>query len=258
MVRILVTGSTGQLGRTLQELASNFPEFSFDFKPSRELDITKPKELEKFFQKENYDYCINCAAYTNVERAEKHPEEAFKVNAEGVKNLAEVCKTHKTTLVHISTDYVFDGEKQTPYTVEDKTNPINQYGKSKLKGEEYIRQIWDNHYIIRTSWLYSKKYGHNFYRTILKKALAGEQLHITDDQKGRPTNTEALARFILAEIVLGKRPFGIYHFSDGKPMTWYEFAQYILDENGLADKVNLVLDTNYRTFAKRPKNSVLS
>ncbi|MER3375804.1 MAG: dTDP-4-dehydrorhamnose reductase [Allomuricauda sp.] len=258
MVRILVTGSTGQLGRTLQELASNFPEFSFDFKPSRELDITKPKELEKFFQKENYDYCINCAAYTNVERAEKHPEEAFKVNAEGVKNLAEVCKTHKTTLVHISTDYVFDGEKQTPYTVEDKTNPINQYGKSKLKGEEYIRQIWGNHYIIRTSWLYSKKHGHNFYRTILKKALAGEQLHITDDQTGCPTNTESLAKFILKEVLTGRLAFGTHHFTDGKPMTWYEFAQHILDENGLADKVNLVLDTNYRTFAKRPKNSVLS
>jgi dTDP-4-dehydrorhamnose reductase len=258
MIKILVTGSTGQLGLTLQEQAENFPDGSFDFKASEELDITKLKELEKIFQKGNYDFCINCAAYTNVEQAEKHPEEAFKVNAEGAKNLAAICKAHKATLIHISTDYVFDGEKETPYTVEDQPNPINEYGKSKLAGEKFIQQILPNHHIIRTSWLYSKKYGHNFYRTILKKALAGKGLHITDAQKGCPTNTETLASFILEEIVLGKKPFGVYHFTDGKPMTWYEFAQYILEEKGLKGKVNLVLDSNYRTFAKRPKNSVLS
>ena len=105
---------------------------------------------------------------------------------------------------------------------------------------------------------YSKKYGYNFYRTILKKALAGEDLHITNAQKGCPTDTEALAKFILKEIVMGGKPFGVYHFTDGKPMTWYGFAQQILDENGLTDKVKLVLDANYRTFAKRPKNSVLA
>lgn len=258
MVRILITGSRGQLGRAFQEYASNFPTVSFDFKTSEELDITKSKQLVEIFQEANYDFCINCAAYTNVEQAEKHPEKAFKVNAEGVKNLAEICKTHKTTLIQISTDYVFDGEKETPYTVEDQPNPINEYGKSKLKGEEYIQKILINHYIIRTSWLYSKKHGHNFYRTILKKALAGEDLYITDAQKGCPTNTETLARFILEEIILGKRPFGVYHFTDGVPMTWYEFARHILEENGLTGKVNLVLDSNYRTFAKRPKNSVLS
>lgn len=258
MIKILVTGSTGQLGLTLQEQAQNFPGGSFDFKASEELDITKPKELESIFQKGKYDVCINCAAFTDVEQAEKYPEKAFKVNAEGAKNLADICKAHKTTLIQISTDYVFDGEKETPYTAEDQTNPINEYGKSKLAGEKFIQQSLPNHYIIRTSWLYSKKYGHNFYRTIFKKALAGEDLYITDTQKGCPTHTEALAKFILKEIILGKKPFGIYHFTDGKPMTWYEFAQHILEENGLAEKVNLVLDRNYRTFAKRPKNSVLS
>lgn len=180
------------------------------------------------------------------------------MNAEGVKNLAEVCRDHTTTLIHISTDYVFDGEKEDPYTVNDKTNPINEYGRSKLRGERFIQEILPNHYIIRSSWLYSKKFGHNFYRTILKKALAGEDLYITNAQKGCPTDTETLAEFILNEIVLKKKPFGIYHFTDGKPMTWYEFAKQILEENGLTGKVNLVLDTNYRTFAKRPKNSVLS
>lgn len=258
MVRILVTGSGGQLGLTLEECASGFPEFIFDFKTSKELDITNKKELRVAFQNGKYDFCINCAAFTNVEQAEKQPQKAFNINAQGVKNLAEMCKDHKTTLIHISTDYVFDGEKKEPYIVGDITNPINEYGRSKLAGEKYIQEILPNHIIIRTSWLYSKKHGHNFYRTILKKAFDGEDLHITDAQFGCPTNTEALAKFILKQNMSGKTPFGIYHYTDGKPMTWYEFARQILDENGLTEKVNLVLDTNYRTFAKRPKNSVLS
>jgi len=258
MRRISVTGTGGQLGLTLQEQAHDFPELSFDFKTSKELDITQPSQLDEIFSKEQYDFCINCAAYTNVEEAEKHPEKAFAVNAEGVKNLARACLDYKTTLVHISTDYVFDGEKEKAYTIADKPNPINEYGKSKLAGEKFIQQILPNHYIIRTSWLYSKNHGYNFYRTILRKALAGEDLNITDAQKGCPTNTEALTKFILKEIVPRNRPFGMYHFTDGKPVSWYEFAQQILNENGLTGKVKLVLDTNYRTFAKRPKNSVLS
>ncbi|WP_437396059.1 dTDP-4-dehydrorhamnose reductase [Flagellimonas lutimaris] len=258
MKRILVTGAGGQLGLTFKEQAYDFPAISFDFKTSKELDITVPSQLENAFQKKEYHFCINCAGYTNVEAAEKHPEKAFAVNAEGVKNLAEVCKEHQTTLIHISTDYVFDGKKKGAYTVDDKPHPINAYGKSKLKGERFIQQILPNHFILRTSWLYSKKYGHNFYRTILSKARAGESLFVTDAQKGCPTNTESLVKFILNAIVLGNKPFGIYHFTDGKPMTWYDFAKQILEENGLTDKVKLVLDSNYRTFAKRPKNSVLA
>src|SRR5690606_31594138 len=156
----------------------------------------------------------NCAAYTNVEEAEQNPELAFKVNADGTRNLALACKEHGTTLIHISTDYVFDGKKDTPYTINDKPNPINEYGKSKLKGEEHIRQILYNHFILRTTWLYSKKYGHNFYRTILKKAIEGQELRITDQQLGCPTNTETLARFILDEIIMGKKPFGTHHITD--------------------------------------------
>ncbi len=257
MNKILVTGAGGQLGLTIQEQAHNFPEDSFDFKTSKQLDISQLDQLNEAFRHEQYDFCINCAAYTNVEESEKHPEKAFNVNSEAVKNLAEVCKKHSTTLIHVSTDYVFDGKKEGAYTVDDKTNPINEYGKSKLAGEKFIQQIHPNHFIIRTSWLYNKKYGHNFYRTILRKGLAGDDLYITDTQRGCPTNTEALTTFILKEIVLGNKPFGIYHYTDGNPMTWFEFAEQILYENGLTDKVKLVLDTNYRTFAKRPKNSVL-
>jgi dTDP-4-dehydrorhamnose reductase len=259
MLRILVTGANGQLGLAFQDLNLDFPEASFDFKTSEELDITQKGQIGEAFRKGNYNFCINCAAFTNVEDAEKNPEEAFKVNAEGAKNLALVCKEHGVVLIQISTDYVFDGEKEGAYSVQDIPNPINEYGKSKLKGEEYIKSILPNkHYILRTSWLYSKKYGHNFYKTILKKAQAGEELHITDAQRGCPTNSEAFARFILNEIVLGDKPFGTYHFADGKPMTWYEFAKQILEENGLMKTTKLVLDTNYCTLAKRPKNSVLS
>lgn len=260
MDRILVTGSSGQLGQTIQDLVSKKEESyqNFDFKTSADLDITDQKAINNIFQNGNYDYCINCAAYTSVEQAEKTPEPAFAVNAEGVKNLAIACEKHGVVLIHISTDYVFDGEKEGPYTVKDKTNPINEYGRSKWQGEEYIRQLLDRQYILRTSWLYSKKYGHNFYRTILKKVSEGQELCITDEQKGCPTDTETLAKFILENILTENKPFGTYHVTDGKPMTWYDFAKQILKENGLTHKVNLVLDRNYRTFAKRPRNSVLS
>ncbi|RYC52375.1 dTDP-4-dehydrorhamnose reductase [Flagellimonas olearia] len=258
MKNIVVTGSDGQLGRTLKEFAQKAKNTLFDFKTSADLDITNEQLVSDLFKNQEYRYCINCAAYTNVEQAEKNPDAAYRVNSVGVKNLAYSCDAYGITLIHISTDYVFDGEKETPYSVEDEPNPINVYGKSKLKGEEYIRKTLPNHFIVRTSWLYSKKYGHNFYRTILRKALEGDDLRVTDDQKGCPTNTETLAKFILDEIIEGKKPYGTYHCTDGVPMTWYDFAQKILNENGLSDKANLVLDRNYRTFAKRPKNSVLS
>ncbi|MEO2050409.1 MAG: dTDP-4-dehydrorhamnose reductase [Allomuricauda sp.] len=256
MLRVIVTGSEGQLGRTMHELSPNY-DCNFYFASSTEIDITNSNSIELVFQKGKYDYCINCAAYTNVEQSEKTPELAFKVNAEGVKNLAEVCNKYNVTLIHISTDYVFEGNKIDPYTVQDVPNPINQYGKSKLQGEEYIRAILRNHYIIRTSWLYSKKYGHNFYRTVLQKAMDGQELRITDVQTGCPTNTENLAKFIVDEVLAGKVAFGTHHFTDGKPMTWYDFAKQILEENELTDRAKLILDRNYRTLAKRPQNSVL-
>ncbi|WP_431163712.1 dTDP-4-dehydrorhamnose reductase [Flagellimonas beolgyonensis] len=256
MGKIIVTGSEGQLGRTLQELSPDF-DCNVHFTSSTELDITNPKSIESVFQKGHYDYCINCAAYTNVEQSEITPELAYKVNAEGVKNLTEACDKYNITLIHISTDYVFDGNKTSPYTVQDVPNPINQYGKSKLQGEEYIRAILRNHYILRTSWLYSKKYGYNFYRTVLQKAMEGQELRITDEQTGCPTNTENLAKFIVHEVLAGKVPFGTHHFTDGKPMTWYDFAKQILEENELTDRAKLTLDRNYRILAKRPQNSVL-
>jgi len=256
MKKVLVTGANGQLGQCLQKIAPLYKELNFVFNSSKELDITNIIEIQSAFVKGNFDYCINCAAYTNVEQAEKTPDIAYNVNAEGVKNLANVCKTNNTFLIHISTDYVFDGEKGKPYTVEDTPNPINEYGKSKLLGEKYILDIMDNYCIIRTSWLYSE-FGKNFYTTILKKAKAGENLSVTNEQTGCPTNANNLARFILDSIIINGKQFYTYHFTDNKKMTWFDFAKTILKENCLSNKVSLKNNSNLHSETKRPRYSVL-
>lgn len=253
MKKILVTGANGQLGQCIQKIAGQYPEIKFDFKSSNELEITDKKALLNAFDQGLYEYCINCAAYTDVDQAEKEPKRAFAVNAEGVKNLAEACKKNNTILIHISTDYVFDGEKNKPYTVDDIPNPINEYGKSKLRGEQYIQEIIDKYFIIRTSWLYSE-FGENFYKTILEKAKTEEVLFVTDEQTGSPTNANNLATFILDIIITDNNKYGIYHFTDNKPMTWYAFAKKIVKENNLEC---LVKARKYGTFAQRPSYSVL-
>ncbi|NJX14037.1 dTDP-4-dehydrorhamnose reductase [Tamlana crocina] len=256
--KVLVTGANGQLGKTIEELfAKNNLGVDFTFVSKTEFDIRDLEKVSSFFEKNEFDFCINCAAYTNVEQAEKTPEIAYKVNAEGAKNLALACKNNDVVLIHISTDYVFDGEKTTPYTVKDKTNPINEYGKSKLLGEEHIQSILSKYFIVRTSWLYSKKYGRNFYKTILALAEEKDELSITTDQLGCPTDTESLARFVVGLIAEKSKAFSIQHFSDDEVMTWYDFARKILSENDLINKVNLVKTSNYVTFAQRPRYSVI-
>lgn len=255
--RILVTGASGQLGLSLQDLAHEYPNLEFIFKNSKALDITNNDKVLQIFKTSGFDYCINCAAYTKVDDAEKSPEMAFNVNAEAVKNLALVCKNNNVTLIHISTDYVFDGEKGSPYTVDDQPNPINVYGKSKWEGEKYVQEILEKYYIVRTSWLYHKTHGHNFYKTILEKAKKGEELRITDDQIGCPTNAENLAEYLMHFVANNNQQYGIYHFTDGEAMSWYGFAENILEENGLKSTTNIVKDNNYRSFAKRPKYSML-
>lgn len=256
MKKILVTGANGQLGQCIQKIAPEFKNFQFIFKDSRALDITNKGTLQESFSIENLDYCINCAAYTNVEQAEKTPDIAYAVNAEGVKNLAEICKEHKTVLIHISTDYVFDGEKNEGYLPSDTPNPINEYGKSKLLGEKYLQEIMNNYWIIRTSWLYSE-FGSNFYKTILEKSKTNTILKVTDVQKGCPTNANNLALYILENITNHEIKSGINHFTDNIACTWYDFAKKILTEHDLLNTVELVRDKKYRTFVKRPVNSVL-
>lgn len=256
--KVLVTGANGQLGKTIKELYEEKNiGLEFVFVSRGEFDITKKGNITSFFSKHKFDYCINCAAYTNVEQAEKKPKIAYKVNAEGVENLAYVCEENNIMLIHISTDYVFNGEKEEPYTINDKTNPINEYGKSKLEGEKHIKRIMTKYFIIRTSWLYSKKHGNNFYKTIIKKAQTVKDLSITTEQRGCPTDTVNLSRFIINLIQENNNSFGVFHFCDEKVMTWYDFAEQILIENNLSHNINLVKVNNYRTFARRPKSSVL-
>ncbi|WP_417444246.1 dTDP-4-dehydrorhamnose reductase [Joostella sp.] len=258
MIKVLVTGANGQLGRTIQKYKENYKGVEFIFCDSKELDITNKDSIASVFNKYKFDCCINCAAYTNVEQAEAKPEKAFLVNAEGVKNLAQVCKLHKVTLVHISTDYVFDGNKLTPYRIDDLPNPINEYGKSKLKGEQFIQEQLEEYFIIRTSWLYSREFGKNFYRTILEKAKKEKELFITDAQTGCPTDTQNLTEYILMLILREYREkyYGIHHFCDKEILTWYSFAKKIIEENHLKD-LKITKDNSYKTLAIRPKYSVL-
>lgn len=257
MKKVLVTGAAGQLGQCLKKISGKFPDLEFTFADSELLDLTLFGVVSTFLRKNEFGYCINCAAYTNVEKAESEREMAFYINSEAVKNLAEACLQHNTTLIHFSTDYVFDGEKNAPYTEEDESNPINVYGASKLSGEECIQKTMDNYFIFRTSWLYSD-FGHNFFNTIIKKAREEQVLNITTSQTGTPTNSYDLAEFVLNVISKGSTAYGIYHYSNLGEATWYDFAQVILKLSGKLDQVELAKDNDYKTFASRPCYSVLS
>lgn len=256
MKKILVTGANGQLGRCIKDASSRFPDLQFIYVSKEELNIEDVDSLNKFFRKHNFSHCINTAAYTNVEKAESEKEKAFAINAEAVKNLASICKKNETVLLHVSTDYVFDGKKQSPYLESDTTNPINVYGSSKLKGEEYIQEICDSYFVFRTSWLYSQ-YGHNFLKTILKYAQEGKPLTITTEQVGTPTNANDLAIALLSTITQDNDTYGVYHYSNSGQTTWYGFAEAILRQTGKLEDVKLAKTNHYSTFAARPAYSVL-
>jgi dTDP-4-dehydrorhamnose reductase len=255
-MKILVTGAKGQLGKCIKDAAVNYSDFDFLFATRELLNIESEESISDIFKNNRFDYCINAAAYTNVEKAESDQETAFLTNAEGVKQLARHCDKNNTTLIQISTDYVFDGKKGSPYTEEDTTSPLNVYGTSKLKGEQYVQEICQAYYILRTSWLYSQ-YGHNFYNTVLRFAKEGKPLTITTEQTGTPTNANDLAEAILTIIKFNKEKYGIYNFSNQGEATWYDFAKEILIQTNQLTKSNLVKTAYYRTFAARPSYSVL-
>lgn len=255
MKKILITGAAGQLGQCFRKKAENFPELDFTFATSEELDLSLFMVVENFFRRNNFDYCINCAAYTNVEQAEKEQEMAYLINAEAVAHLAKACRENETTLIHFSTDYVYNGRKDSPYTEEDETEPLNVYGASKLRGENYIRQKLEQFFIFRTSWLYSD-IGNNFFKTIRSKAEAGETLNITTSQKGTPTNAYDLAEFVLELIKAENKSYGTYHYSNLGEATWYDFAREILVLSNL--DTNLNENNDFKTLATRPAYSVLS
>ena len=257
MKKILVTGANGQLGRCIKDASAHFPDFEFVFTSKEELDIENTDLLKEFFREDHFSHCINTAAYTNVEKAESDKEKAFSINAEAVKNLALTCKENDVVLLHISTDYVFDGKKKSPYLETDVTNPINVYGASKLKGEQYIQEICEKFFILRTSWLYSQ-YGHNFLKTILRYSEEKKPLTITTEQTGTPTNANDLAKALLQIIAQDSKNYGIYHFSNSGETTWYDFANEILWQTGKLKEANLAQTNQYSTFAARPEYSVLS
>lgn len=256
MTKILVTGAQGQLGRCIRDAVSAYPKFDVFFASRKDLDIQNKEAVSELFKKHSFDYCINTAAYTNVEKAESEADKAFSINADAVKYLSEACKINETILIQISTDYVFDGKKDQPYNETDFTNPINVYGASKLKGEEYVEQICDKYFIFRTSWLYSQ-YGHNFLNTILQYAKEGKPLTITTEQLGTPTNANDLAKLVLGVINSKSEEYGVYHYSNEGQATWYDFAKAILKFSNQLVSTNLAKTDHYRTFAARPKYSVL-
>ena len=253
MKRILVTGANGQLGTTLKQQSLG-SEDQWVFCGRDEIDITDSHSIASFLKKQSFDFCINCAAYTNVEGAETEIDAARALNIEAVKNLVVACNEKQITLLHISTDYVFDGTKKTPYVETDPTTPLNQYGKSKLLGEQYIQQNAAAFYIIRTSWLYSKTLAANFYSAILNKAKKGDSLTVVNDQIGTPTDVAHLAEFLLYMI---KKPpeYGLYHFSDEQIMTWYDLAVAIVREHYL--EVSVTPSTTSGGGAVRPTYSPL-
>lgn len=257
MKTVLVFGANGQLGRCFQELSASYEDMDWLFMDSSEVDITSGFDVQQCFSSKRIDFCINCAAYTNVEKAESEKKKAFFINADAAKNLAEICKKSDTVLFHFSTDYVFNGAAQMPYLENDPTDPLNVYGESKLKGEECIRENANCYFIFRTSWLYSQ-FGHNFFKTILAKAGRGEELNITTAQQGTPTNANHLAKLVLKLIKERNTSYGTYHFSNRGETTWYGFAEEILRVSGKLDSVKLNKDSSYKTIADRPAYSVLN
>jgi len=256
-MNILITGAKGQLGKCIQDLAQNYPDLNFEFTDTSELDISNKKEIKDFFENGFFNYCINCAAYTAVDKAENDFKKASDVNSEAVKYLAEECKKNNVVLVHISTDFVFDGSKTTLYNENDLPNPINVYGKSKLTGEQYVQDILKDYFIVRTSWVFSE-YGNNFLKTMLRLGDEREELNVVCDQIGTPTYAGDLAE-VLLEIVSDKNDsFGIYHYSNEGVASWYDFAMAIFEESEIKVRLRPIRSVQYPTPAKRPSFSVLS
>ncbi len=255
---ILITGADGQLGQELQ-LVLNSDSFRIFALNKSQLDIANKVAVNHFFRENNIDVAINCAAYTAVDKAESEAQKCYEINDTGAKNIATACKERDALLIHISTDFVFDGSASKPLKEKDKTNPLSVYGKSKLAGEHTITSSGCKAIIIRTSWLYSS-FGANFVKTILRLAKDRDSLGIVSDQIGSPTYAADLAtgikKFIthknLAELA------GIYHFSNSGVASWYDFAIAIKNIKQLSVQVNPINTSEYPTPATRPSYSVLN
>jgi len=270
-MRILVTGKNGQLGRSIQKLVNtdakiDINQYSNDFIfiGRGELDLSSESSIGHYFNNnDKFDVIINCAAYTAVDRAEEEQELANQVNHLAVKQLAGIAKEQKAKLIHISTDYVFDGESDKAYLETDETNPINVYGKTKLAGEKALQEIMPNDaIIIRTSWVYSE-YGNNFVKTMLRLGKERDEINVVSDQIGSPTYVTDLAGAIL-EIIKNKgfkeisQATQIYHYSNKGEISWCDFAKEIFKIAKVDCKVNPITTQQHPTPAKRPKNTLMS
>jgi dTDP-4-dehydrorhamnose reductase len=255
---ILVTGSNGQLGNELQQLSSNYPGYQFLFTSKEDLPIDDFERVKRYFENKQVDYCINCAAYTAVDKAETERDIAYLMNADAIANLAEICHNYQTLLIHISTDYVFNGSSSIPYKENDAIDPINTYGASKLKGEELAFTKNPETTIIRSSWIYSS-YGHNFVKTMLRLMNEKTNINVVDDQFGCPTYAADLANAIMKIISQPDENImpGIYNYCNEGVINWYQFACAIKEIIKTNCVVNPVPSSAYITLAKRPKYSVL-
>ncbi|MDR2854171.1 MAG: dTDP-4-dehydrorhamnose reductase, partial [Prevotellaceae bacterium] len=233
---ILVTGSNGQLGNEMRLAAGRYPQFEYVFTDVAELDICNLEALSEFVQATDIHYIVNCAAYTAVDKAEEDVALCYKINRDAVGNLAQVAKKHNIKIVHVSTDYVFDGTNHLPYTEDMPTSPNTVYGKSKLEGEQLLAQTTDNYVVIRTAWLYST-FGNNFVKTMLKLGAERDTLNVIFDQIGSPTYAADLAEAIMQIIVAEKFTSGIYHFSNEGVCSWYDFTKAIHQLAGITCNV---------------------
>lgn len=258
MTTILVTGGNGQLASCIKDVEKKYDDLNVIYADYLELDICDFSQVQAFFKARNQiSYCVNCAAYTAVDKAETEVDKAFEINALGPKNLALACKDHKVVLIHISTDFVFDGNKLEPYLETDIPNPLSVYGASKLLGENHIQQILEKYVIIRTSWLYSE-HGHNFMKTMLKLGETKKELGVVNDQIGTPTYAGDLAEVILSIIRTQKIEYGLYHYSNGGEVSWCGFAKAIFELSGKDVQVHPISTAEYPTAAKRPRYSILN
>jgi len=257
MKKILIVGANGQLGNCIRKIAPDFElDYEFIFTDSQTLDITDEDRIASFFYDNKPDYCINASAFTAVDLAEKEKEKAFAVNADGVAHLAQACKEHNAIFIHVSTDYVFDGETNLCYSEDDFTNPIGVYGESKLKGEELALEANPKSIILRTSWLYSE-FNKNFVKTMLHLFSQKEELGIVADQFGQPTNASDLAEAIMKIIEAPQKTYGVFHFSNYPETSWFEFAKKIAELSKSSIKLNALTTEQYPTPAKRPKRSTM-
>lgn len=257
MKNILITGANGQLGSEIRVASGQFPQFRFFFTDVTELDICNREAVHAYMAENHMDGIVNCAAYTAVDKAEDDAETCYRINRDAVKNLAEAAREYKLDIIHVSTDYVFDGKNYLPYTEVMPVNPSSVYGKSKLEGERILMEICPEAVIVRTSWLYSS-FGNNFVKTMLRLGQERDMLNVIFDQVGTPTYAADLAVALLSILAAGKPAAGIYHYSNEGVCSWYDFTRSIHRLAGISCDLVPIESKEYPVRTPRPHFSVLN